>query len=516
MMDDHELLQSYAQQGSDEAFSILVRRHLDLVYSAARRQVRSRELTEEVVQSVFMDLARSARKIKSTQPLAAWLFLVARRTAIDALRKESRRLAMEKTVGENAAADNTPAGVDHIEPLLDEAIASLSETDRRVILLRFFEDRSLREVGRAMGASEDAAQKRVSRALAQLREFFSKRGLAISSASVATQLSANAVVPAPALLATNIASFTALAAASTKVSQIILMTTLKKIAVAGVLTLGFGVVVYEARELSVVKEKKRRLEATVEALTRETAALRAERELALKRLASTEGELAAFKGTGVGNPEMESALEAWLERVGSLSNWLDKMPDKRIPQLRLLTEEDWLEAAKTAKFGNELEVRESLAKLRDLALKRFEKPMNDALAKYREENPKDFPATPDALLPYFDPLIEPDLLQNYEIIDRLAGGLRLVDRSGTTSKLVLRNKVVDDIYDFRRSFMPSGGAVYEVVNLSHRAIEEAVRDYRELNRGQAPVDPTQLTPYLKRAIHPEYLKKAMAEVAASR
>jgi hypothetical protein len=66
-----------------------------------------------------------------------------------------------------------------IEPLLDEAMEALDPPDRTAILLRYFEDKSLREVGKLLGTSENAAQKRVSRALDQLREFFSKRGLAV-------------------------------------------------------------------------------------------------------------------------------------------------------------------------------------------------------------------------------------------------------------------------------------------------------------------------------------------------
>jgi RNA polymerase sigma factor (sigma-70 family) len=74
---------------------------------------------------------------------------------------------------------NTAADWTHIEPLLDDAMEALDETDRAAILLRYFENKSLREVGQSLGTSDDAAQKRVSRAIERLREFFSKRGVAI-------------------------------------------------------------------------------------------------------------------------------------------------------------------------------------------------------------------------------------------------------------------------------------------------------------------------------------------------
>jgi RNA polymerase sigma factor (sigma-70 family) len=103
-MSDLELLQIYTRENSQEAFATLVERYVNLVYAAARRQVRSTQLAEDVAQSVFLDLARNANKIRSDQPLVAWLFLVTRRTAVDVLRRETRRQAREQTAAENAFA----------------------------------------------------------------------------------------------------------------------------------------------------------------------------------------------------------------------------------------------------------------------------------------------------------------------------------------------------------------------------------------------------------------------------
>jgi DNA-directed RNA polymerase specialized sigma24 family protein len=86
-LSDDDLLRQYVRDGSNPAFSELVRRYLDAVYSAALRQVRSTALAEEISQSVFLDLSRSAAKLKSGQPLVAWLYLVTRRTAVDVIRR---------------------------------------------------------------------------------------------------------------------------------------------------------------------------------------------------------------------------------------------------------------------------------------------------------------------------------------------------------------------------------------------------------------------------------------------
>src|SRR5687768_5088220 len=204
---DHELLRQYAGNGpsAESAFATLVARHLNLVYSVARRHVHSKQLAEEIAQSVFVDLARKARHIDPHTPLVAWLHLVSRRTAIDMIRRESRRQARETAAA--ALADmKTPSPWTDVEPLLDEAVESLPAADRSAILLRYFENKSLREIGATLGASEDAAQKRVSRALDQLRQFFARRGVTVTTSALAADLSSRAVEAAPSSLAASISA----------------------------------------------------------------------------------------------------------------------------------------------------------------------------------------------------------------------------------------------------------------------------------------------------------------------
>ena len=220
MTSDLDLLGRYARQNSQDAFAEIVRRHLNLVHSAALRQVRSPQLAEEIAQSVFADLAHVAatpssplgsRDASSPQSLTPWLYAVTRRTAIDAIRKESRRQLREQIAVEMNNMNATSADWTHIEPLLDDAMAALDETDRSAILLRYFENKNLREVGEALGASEDAAQKRVSRAVERLREFFSKRNVTIGTSGLAVLISANAVQSAPVGLAATISAAAVLA-----------------------------------------------------------------------------------------------------------------------------------------------------------------------------------------------------------------------------------------------------------------------------------------------------------------
>ncbi|MGC4075281.1 MAG: sigma-70 family RNA polymerase sigma factor, partial [Nibricoccus sp.] len=201
---DHELLGQFSREGSQAAFGEIVRRHLDLVYSAARRQVRSSQLAEDVTQSVFVDLSRSAAGFSKSTPVVAWLHLVARRTAIDAVRREVRRQKREQSALEVSTMNTTPADWEHVEPVLDETLAELDDRDRSAVLLRFLENKTLRQVVDALGISDDAAQKRVSRALDQVRTSFLKRGIVLTAAGLAADLSAHGIETAPMMLGATI------------------------------------------------------------------------------------------------------------------------------------------------------------------------------------------------------------------------------------------------------------------------------------------------------------------------
>ena len=137
---DVDLLRQFVRSQSQEAFAEIVRRRLDLVYSAALRQVRSPQLAEEIAQSVFADLAREAGSWQGGTVLTAWLYAVTRRTAVDVIRKESRRQLREQIATELQAVNSSEPGWRRIEPLLDEAMAALDESDRAAVLLRFFEN----------------------------------------------------------------------------------------------------------------------------------------------------------------------------------------------------------------------------------------------------------------------------------------------------------------------------------------------------------------------------------------
>ncbi len=263
---DLELLKRYTCDRAEDAFAEIVRRHVNLVHSAALRQVRSTQLAEEVAQSTFTDLARNAARLKPDTVLTAWLYQVTRRTAIDVVRREARRQLREQIATEMNAMNATNAEWTHIEPLLDEAMSALDDTDRAAVLLRYFDNKSLREVGATLGTSDDAAQKRVSRAVERLREFFAKRGVTVGASGLAVVISANAVQAAPVGLAFTISTSAALigttlaTTATITAAKAITMTTLQKTIIGATLVAAIGTGIYQTHQVSDLREQVRSLQ----------------------------------------------------------------------------------------------------------------------------------------------------------------------------------------------------------------------------------------------------------------
>ncbi|HVV01247.1 MAG TPA: sigma-70 family RNA polymerase sigma factor, partial [Verrucomicrobiae bacterium] len=199
MIPDCDLLRRYAETQSEDAFAELVRRHIHLVYSAAMRQVNGDlHLAQDVAQIVFTELARGAASLSNRQILTGWLYTCAHFTAAKAVRKEFRRRTHEqeaRAMHEPCPAAAADCDWGNIGPILDKLMHKLKASDRDVILMRFFENRQLADIGENLGVSEDAARKRVNRALEKLRALLFKTG--VTSASLAAALSANAIQVAP-------------------------------------------------------------------------------------------------------------------------------------------------------------------------------------------------------------------------------------------------------------------------------------------------------------------------------
>jgi RNA polymerase sigma factor (sigma-70 family) len=213
MTDDMELMREYVRNNSEEAFATLVSRHINLVYSVALRQVRDPHFAEEITQAVFIILARKAGSLGSKIILAGWLCRTARYASANALTIQRRRQHREQEAFmQNILQSGDTSSSIHettwneISPLLDAAMEKLGRKDHDALALRFFENKNFAEVGAALGASEDAAKKRVQRALEKLRKFFAKGGVNSTTAIIAGAISENSVQAAPVALAKTISA----------------------------------------------------------------------------------------------------------------------------------------------------------------------------------------------------------------------------------------------------------------------------------------------------------------------
>ncbi|HVT92630.1 MAG TPA: sigma-70 family RNA polymerase sigma factor [Bryobacteraceae bacterium] len=221
---DAELLRRFSRDGAQSAFTELVRRHLDLVYSVALRRLGGdAHRAADVTQSVFIDLARKAERMSSHPVITGWLYTSARHAADQAQRTERRRIAREEAFmrqepNETAATDDAWR---RLRVVLDDAMGDLNEAERTAVLLRFFEDRPFAEIGRLLQLSEEAARKRVTRGLERLEVQLARRGITSTSAALATLITAQSTLAAPSDLALQVTRATAsYAGAGMKISRV--------------------------------------------------------------------------------------------------------------------------------------------------------------------------------------------------------------------------------------------------------------------------------------------------------
>src|SRR5271154_1718544 len=218
---DMDLVREFARDNSEAAFTELVRRHLNLVYSVARRCTGNDGDAHDVTQAVFIILARKAAGLREKTLLTGWLYETTRFAAARLLRTNARRHAREQ----EAYMQSTLNEADHaavwekLSPHLEAAMDKLSQRNRALLVLRFYENKSGPEAAALLGIREDAAHKRVTRAIEKLRKVFAQRGVTLSGAAIAGAVSANSVQAAPAGLAMTI-KVASLAAAVTGTSSL--------------------------------------------------------------------------------------------------------------------------------------------------------------------------------------------------------------------------------------------------------------------------------------------------------
>jgi RNA polymerase sigma factor (sigma-70 family) len=203
---DMELVREFARDNSEAAFTELVRRHINLVYSVARRCTGNDGDAHDVTQAVFIILARKAAGLREKTLLTGWLYETTRFAAARLLRTNARRHTREQEAYMQSTLNeaDTAAVWEKLSPHLEAAMSKLAERDRALLVLRFYENKSGPEAAALLGIREDAAHKRVTRAIEKLRKVFVQRGVTLTATAIAGAVSANSVQAAPAGFVTTV------------------------------------------------------------------------------------------------------------------------------------------------------------------------------------------------------------------------------------------------------------------------------------------------------------------------
>jgi RNA polymerase sigma factor (sigma-70 family) len=287
MSEDAPLLRRYATEHSEAAFAELVRRHVDLVYSAALRLAGGdAQGAQDLTQQVFSEMARQAKRLARHPALVGWLYTTTRRMAWRMIRSEHRRAAREQmahTMNELLRQPAAEPDWEHLRPVLDDAMHALSDADRVAVLLRFFKNKSLREVGLELGLTENAARMRVGRALDKLRLGLARKGVTSTAAALALALSGNAVNAAPAGFAAALAGASMAGAASKTGTTLGLL----KFMAATKLKIGLSALAVAGAAVTLVLQHQAWLNARdeVDSLRRQLAQLKSDNETLSARLA---------------------------------------------------------------------------------------------------------------------------------------------------------------------------------------------------------------------------------------
>lgn len=414
---DHELLHDYQTAGSEAAFSALVKRYVDLVYSTAVRQVSSPDFAKEVSQQVFLELAANARNLRADTHLASWLYVVTHRRAIDLVRRETRRMKNQTMAAAQSAIDQSEAVIwPALRPLLDDVLGELNEREREAVVRRFFENEGFRDIGAAMGISEDTAQKRVSRALDRLRELLTKRGVVASAAAVASAISAHAIEPAPAGLGASITQaaaqsigLTAQLAISQQLAAVIGRTLLAAAALTTVAGLLYVINVRQAQEAE-IETLRGEHSRWVEAISKE-------------RLRQAAARATPAVAAAPVDP-IDVRARTLAARIRRLNDWIELVPEDALPRMALLTDIDWILAVANKPELDDYDasfrvqstaVEDVLMILDNTTTQRFDPQLREAFRRHRKATGKQIPETLNELLPYFTAPIDPAFLRGYSM-----------------------------------------------------------------------------------------------------
>jgi len=454
MTASQQLLAEYVTNGSESAFRELVMRYVDLVFSTAVRLVGGdTHLAQDVAQTVFAHLARKACALPRDVLLGGWLHRHTCFVASKIMRGERRRQFRERqAVAMNEQQDYSEANLAQLASVLDEAINQLGSEDRTAVLLRYFEQRDLRSIGKVMGSSEDAARMRVNRAVEKLHILLKHRGVALSAAALGTLLTAKAVTAAPAGLAVTISN-AALAGAVAGTGTI--FTILKFMTMTNVKLSLAALVVVGALTTSMIQHQEReKLRSENESLRQQITKIQSDNESLSRRkmLAKPMMRLPAPRVAAAALPAKPSAAD-----LQSIHLQLRK--DGKVPKLTA----DQIEAYLKANQRNAASLLAAFRNTGDSALLReaMQKYSNDSQVAFAAAINKDLaPQEQRQWLDAFEKLAPDNALANYLSANNYfnSGQTDQAVRElvAAAAKTQLQDYAVEDIQNVKEAYLDAG------------------------------------------------------------
>ena len=287
------------------------------------------------------------------------------------------------------------------------------------------------------------------------------------------------------------------------------MTTTQKILVTVALMVAISAAVYEWHRASEMERQLHVLREEQASSTDQVEQLKRERDEASKRLAILTDENAALKNDSAGlaavrdkvtqtnaavqGDAAQSAADFWLDRVAQLKQHMEQTSNARIPELRFVTERDWLDAAKP-ELKTEADYRRASSAIRAAGEGKVVEQFQKALKKYVEANDEQFPKDLSQLQPYFDSPMDDAILQRWEIVPA-----KTVENIHLGGDVILTQKApVDDVFDMRFVIGQEGNTgridFFWLENLeTMKSVYEA---YAAAHNGHPPDDSSQLQPYV--------------------
>ncbi|MDD4931175.1 MAG: sigma-70 family RNA polymerase sigma factor [Candidatus Colwellbacteria bacterium] len=182
MLEDERNLITQAIGGETEAFGRLYDHYLPMIYRFILLKVGQREEAEDLTHQVFLKAWQNIGSKYSDEglPFSSWLYRIARNTVIDHYRRSRPTIEIE----ENDTREELISHPDIISRMdiekgakeALEAIKKLGETDRNIIIMRFVEDLSVKEVAEALGKTEGAVKVAQHRALEKIKKILASNG----------------------------------------------------------------------------------------------------------------------------------------------------------------------------------------------------------------------------------------------------------------------------------------------------------------------------------------------------